>query len=36
MVKAFAALDGARQQALTADLENLIARFNKADDSRTG
>jgi ubiquinone/menaquinone biosynthesis C-methylase UbiE len=32
MVKAFAVLDDVRQKALTADLENLIARFNKADD----
>jgi ubiquinone/menaquinone biosynthesis C-methylase UbiE len=32
MVKAFAALDDATQQALTADLKNLIARFNNAED----
>ncbi len=32
MVKAFAALDDAKQGALTADLEDLIARFNRAGD----
>jgi SAM-dependent methyltransferase len=32
MVKAFAALDAARQQALTEDLLQLIARFNRASD----
>ena len=32
MVKAFATLDDTKQQALTADLENLIARFNNAED----
>lgn len=33
MVKAFAALDEAKQNALAADLENLIARFNRAGDA---
>jgi ubiquinone/menaquinone biosynthesis C-methylase UbiE len=32
MVKAFAALDDAKQKALAADLEGLIARFNRAKD----
>jgi ubiquinone/menaquinone biosynthesis C-methylase UbiE len=32
MVKAYAALDESKRQALTADLENLIARFNRAED----
>lgn len=32
MVKAYAALDESKREALTADLENLIARFNRAED----
>lgn len=32
MVKAFAALDDGKRKTLAADLENLIARFNRAED----